>query len=448
MPTTYGTLKIDFNRCPPECTLCVEACSKVKGEEKIELSRIKTVPFPEIDFRGALTCVQCGQPRCQIVCPVGAIEKSVLDGIVRIDESRCIGCALCTMACPYGGIYYNSQTQKPFSCDLCDGAPKCVEACPHQVITYINNEPVLSSLHEDVMMPGTSACRGCPAELGLRFTLRIMGKNTVIFGAPGCAVAFMHGVDNQAHVRIPQITCLLDNVASSMTGVSRHYKSIGKHANLVAYVGDGATIDIGFQALSGAAERGENFIYICYDNEGYMNTGVQRSSATPWGAKTYTSPVGKMRHGKEQVSKNLPVLMLFHGIPYVATASISHLEDFERKLVKAMNVKEGMAYIHLFTPCTTGWGIPEEQGFDAARLAVETNYFPLWEAEEGKVRLTCEGDNPRPVEEYTRLMTKFSHLTAEELRQIQGMVDSRYNIIKTLASAEIPGRADTIIGRD
>lgn len=433
MPTTYDTLKIEFNRCPPDCRLCEEACAREKGESLFSLSRIKPVHIPQVDFHSAMTCVQCSQPRCQQVCPAGAIEKNPDDGVVRIDESRCVGCGLCTLACPYGAIYYNHQTQKAFKCDRCNGEPKCMEACPYQVITCVNNSRVLSYLgEEDFISPGARPCRGCPAELALRFTLRVLGKNTILFGAPGCC-NFPMGFGTRALTNLAYFPCLLTNVASSMTGVSVYYKSIGREVNLVAFVGDGATADIGFQSLSGAAERGENFIYICNDNEGYMATGVQRSSTTPFGAQTATTPVGKVRHGKEQNSKYLPVVMLFHGVPYVATATMAYPEDYAQKLVKAMNVKDGIAYIHLFSPCVTGWGIDEDKGLDVCRLAVETNYSPLWEAEHGKVRLTQEIANPKPVREYTDLLGKYSHLTVEDLEQVQEFVNARYDLIKNLS---------------
>ncbi len=437
MPTVYDTLKIEYNKCPPECRLCEEACAREKGEGVISLSRIKLTHAPQVNFHGAMTCIQCSQPRCLQICPAGAIEKSPVDGVVRIDESKCVGCGLCTVGCPYGGIYFSNQTQKSFKCDRCNGTPKCVEACPYQVITRVKNQPLFSYLHEDVMSPGTTACRGCPAELAIRFTLRLLGKDTILFSTPGCVISMVFGFGTQANIRIAEFACLFDNVASSMTGVYRYYRSIGRDVKLVAFAGDGATVDIGFQALSGAAERGENFIYICYDNEGYMNTGVQKSSATPFGARTYTTPVGEYRHGKEQASKNLPLLMLFHEIPYVATANIAYPEDYAQKLIKATKVKDGLSYIHLFSPCTIGWGIPEDQGIDVARLAVETNYFPLWEAEHGKVHLTHEVTNPKPIHEYTSLMGKYSHLTPEDLDEVQEMVNNRYNLIYSLASSDI-----------
>jgi len=439
MPITYDTLKIEINQCPPDCRLCEEACAKEKGDSVISLSRIKPVHIPQLGFHAALTCIQCSQPRCQQVCPAGAIEKSPEDGTVRIDESKCVGCGLCTLACPYGGIYYDHQTQKSFKCDRCNGEPKCVEACPYQVISYVQNSPILSYLHEeDVVAPGTSACRGCPAELALRFTLRILGPNTILFTAPGCLISFVIGFGTQSGVRLAHFPTLLTNVASSMTGVSRYYKRIGRDVNLVAFVGDGSTVDAGFQPLSGAAERGENFIYICYDNEGYMNTGVQRSGSTPLGAQTTTTPAGAVRHGKAQNSKYLPLLLLFHGAPYVATANIAYPEDYARKLTKAMNVKDGLVYIHMLSPCPTGWGMREDRGFDACRLAVETNYFPLWEAEHGRVRLTHQVNNPKPIREYIGLMGKYSHLTADDVERVQESVNERYNEIEALASSGVP----------
>lgn len=437
MPTAYDVLNIEFNKCPADCRRCEEACAREKGENIIDLSRIKPVHAAGVNFHGALTCIQCGQPRCQQVCPAGAIEKSTDDGIVRIDESRCVGCGLCTLACPYGGIYYNSRTEKAFKCDQCDGNPQCIEACPYKVITHVQNSPVLGYLQsEDVVTSGTGACRGCPAELALRFTLRVFGKNTILFTAPGCVITFLLGFGTQAQINLAQYPCLMTNVAAIMTGVYRYYRSIGRDdINLVSFVGDGATVDIGLQPLSGAAERGERIIYICYDNEGYMNTGVQRSSSTPLGVRTTTTPAGKATHGKQQNQKYMPLIMLNHGISYVATATMAYPDDYALKLTKAKEVRNGMSYIHLFSPCPTGWGLDEDKGLDAARLAVETNHFPLWEAEDGKVRLTFEVAKPRPVQEYTSLLGKYSHLSEADLEIVQQSVNARYKMIETLASS-------------
>lgn len=437
MPIAHEALKIAYNKCPPGCRLCEEACARVKGEAAIGLSRIKSIQPPQAGSHSVVTCIQCGQPACLEVCPTGAIGKDPKDGVVRIDESKCIGCSLCTLACPYRGIYYNGQTRKSFKCDLCDGAPKCVEACPHQVLTLVKNQPLLDLLRDDMMVHGTTACRGCPAELALRLTLRLLDKNTVLFGAAGCAISLMQGYGDKAQVPIPQYNGLLGNVAASMTGIHRYYRYLGRDVKLVAFVGDGATVDIGFQALSGAADRGENVVYICYDNEGYMNTGAQRSSSTPQVARTYTTPVGVARHGKEQAGKYLPLIMLFHRLPYVATATIAYPEDYIQKLRKALSVKDGLSYIHLYSPCPTGWGTYEDEGLDIARMAVETNYFPLWEADHGKVRLTHEVVAPRPIQEYTGPIGRYNHLTPEDIAMIQESVDCRYQLIKDLATSGI-----------
>ena len=441
MFTTHPTLNIEYDKCPPECRICEDACAKEKGNNGTGLSRIKTIHAPSVDFNGVMTCVQCSQPRCLLACPAGAIEKDTKNGIVRVDESQCVGCGLCTLACPYGGIYHNGEDSKSFKCDHCDGNPKCVDACPYQILKYNNNNPTLSYLQvEDLVSTGSPACAGCVSELAMRFTLRVLGKNTILFIAPGCAATFALGVNTNAQVRIPNLPCLLTNVASTMTGVSRYYKRIGRHVQLVSFVGDGATVDAGFQALSGSAERMERFIYICNDNEGYMNTGVQRSGSTPFGAKTATTPVSESQHGKEQNSKYVPLLMLFHGVSYVATASMAFPEDYARKLTKARDNKDGMSYIHLFNPCITGWQVRENEGLEVSQLAVEANYFPLWEAEQGKLQFTYDVKNPKPIQEYTSRIGKYSHLNQRELEVVQEMVNARYDTINALASSNIAYR--------
>lgn len=436
MLTTYSTLKIEYSKCPPECRLCEEACAREKGGNVLGLSRIKPIHVPQFKFNSTLTCNQCSQPRCLAVCPTGAIDKSQLDGTVRIDESKCVGCGLCTVGCSYGGIYFDWQAHRSFKCDQCNGDPKCVAACPHQVITYINNRPILSYVErEDMMVHGVGACRGCLAELAMRFTLKILGRKTVLFTGPGCAISFVTASGPQAHVRVAQYICLLASTAASMSGIYHYYRRIGRDdVNLVAFVGDGATVDQGMQSLSAAAERRERVIYICNDNEGYMNTGVQRSGSTPFGAETTTTPVGIARRGKRVNSKYFPLLMFFNGAAYVATATIAYPEDYAQKLTRAMQVKDGLSYIHLFLPCPTGWGIAEDRALDAARLAVETNYFPLWEAENGKLSLTYELAKPRPIADYIGLVGKYSHLTPEEISYIQEFVNARYQTIKALAT--------------
>jgi pyruvate/2-oxoacid:ferredoxin oxidoreductase beta subunit len=226
----------------------------------------------------------------------------------------------------------------------------------------------------------------------------------------------------------------MTGVASSASGLSRYYRRVGIEATVVCFTGDGCAADVGFQPLSGAAERNEKIIYICYDNEGYMNTGNQRSSATPLGASTTTTPVGKANHGKPTASKNMPLVMLMHRPAYLATATLSHLEDFAKKLLKAKEKSnEGFVYIHVFSPCPVGWRIDSDSVIEVCRTAVRTNYFPLWEAEYGKVHLTHEVANPRPVQELTKLIRKFAHLKEADIDDLQQLVNERYLIVKTLS---------------
>lgn len=287
---------------------------------------------------------------------------------------------------------------------------------------------------EDLIPKGTRACAGCPAELSLRIALRVFGKNAIIFGGPGCMTTFMIGYGDMATSKGSYVNCLFTNIPSTMTGVYRYFRHIGKEVTLVGFCGDGAVADVSFQVLSGAAQRGERIMIICYDNEGYMNTGNQRSSTTPAKAWTNTSPVGTVLRGEERPAKYMPLIMAFHGIPYAATATIAYLEDYVKKLTKAMNTKDGMSYIHLLTPCPSGWRAAQDTGIEISRLAVETNYFPLWECENGKFRLTFETKDAEPIGEYTKLIGKFSHLTQDELEEFQASVNAKFNHIKTLSA--------------
>jgi pyruvate/2-oxoacid:ferredoxin oxidoreductase beta subunit len=224
----------------------------------------------------------------------------------------------------------------------------------------------------------------------------------------------------------------MTNCPSTAAGVKRYYRKMGKDVRCVAFVGDGCAADVGFQPLSGAAERNENIIFITYDNEGYMNTGIQRSSTTPYMGWTFTSPVGIERKGKQMPPKNLPLIMAAHQIPYVATAIIGYPEDFLNKLTKAMAVKDGMSYLHLLSPCIPGWGFNISASIELCRAAIETNYFPLWEYERGRYRLTHSVDKPKPITEFTKWMRRFSHLTDKEIEEVQELVDRRFAHIKAL----------------
>jgi pyruvate/2-oxoacid:ferredoxin oxidoreductase beta subunit len=291
---------------------------------------------------------------------------------------------------------------------------------------------------EDLVSHGTNFCAGCPAELAIRFTLRVLGKETILVGCPGCASAVILAMETKTGVKSPTMVpthmALLTNVASTMTGIKRYYQKMGRDIKVVSFVGDGATADIGFQVLSGAAERGENIIFICYDNEGYMNTGIQRSGTTPYGAWTTTTEVGPYQKGKRKAAKYVPLLMALHeGVSYTATATVGFLKDYAQKLEKAIRVKDGMVYIHLFSPCPVGWRAAEENSIELCEAAVETNHFPLWEAEKGEFRITHKVKTPKPIQEFTRLTNRYAHLDAGDLQVLQKAADSRYALIQKLA---------------
>ena len=222
---------------------------------------------------------------------------------------------------------------------------------------------------------------------------------------------------------IPWMHVAFENAGAVASGVESALRIQGKDdVNVVAFGGDGGTVDIGLQSLSGAMERGHNLTYICYDNEAYMNTGIQRSGATPYGASTTTSPNGSGSFGEDKPKKDMPMIMAAHGNPYVATASIAYPEDFVNKVKKAAEIK-GPAYIHLHQPCTTGWGFASEKTIEMGRLAVETGSWILYEVENGEFNITYRPDERKPVKEYLAPQKRFKHLDDEHIEKIQKYVD-------------------------
>lgn len=289
---------------------------------------------------------------------------------------------------------------------------------------------------EDMISPGTTACLGCPAELSMRTVMKILGKNTILAVPPGCMGGTgTVGWNLETGAKVPVFFPLLDNVASMLSGIKSHYNHIGRDVNVVAFAGDGATVDAGMQCLSGAAERGDNIIYICYDNEGYMNTGYQRSGSTPKGAWTSTTPTSRDNTGgKIQNKKDFPMIMAMHDLPYVATANPAYIEDMVMKVEKAMKVKDGLAYIHIFSPCVQGWGVDSSKSIEVARLAVQSNFAPLYEVENGKYKLNVNPRNPKPVKEYLESFKKFAHLDEEEKQAMQELTDEKWNRLVKLTS--------------
>lgn len=281
---------------------------------------------------------------------------------------------------------------------------------------------------EEFFASGHRACAGCGPAIAARLISKAAGKKTVFVSATGCLEVVSSPYPETAW-RVPWIHVAFENAAAVAGGIEAAYKSLmrkGKmkqeEINVVAIAGDGGTADIGLQALSGALERGHDFLYVCYDNEAYMNTGIQRSGATPYGASTTTSPAGKVSIGNVEWKKDIPAIAAAHNVPYVATASIAYPVDLMNKVRKGIDVK-GPAYIHCSTPCPPGWRMGSEQTIQAARLAVLTGIWPLYEIVNGQFDLTLKVGKRKPVSEYLKLQGRFRHLTEKEINFIQKKVD-------------------------
>jgi len=274
----------------------------------------------------------------------------------------------------------------------------------------------------ELLAPGHRACAGCGCILAIRYALKALGKNVIVSMSTGCMEVVTTPYPETAW-RVPWIHVAFENVAAVASGVSRALKVLGKRGvKSVAIGGDGGTVDIGLQALSGAAERGENLLYICYDNEAYENTGIQRSGATPYGAWTTTTPVGRVKRGEDRPKKDMPAIMAAHGVPYVATASVGYPMDYIKKVKKAASI-DGPTYIHVHAPCVLGWRIDSSKTIEVAKLAVLTGMWNLYEIENGVTRVTFKPPRRKPVSEYLKVQRRFRHLTDEEIMKIQQMVD-------------------------
>ncbi len=292
---------------------------------------------------------------------------------------------------------------------------------------------------EEPLAPGHRACQGCGEILALRMAMKALGTDVIVCNATGCMEIVTSPFPHTSW-RVPWIHIAFENAAAVASGVEAALKALkrhgrfpkNRHVDVVAVAGDGGTADIGLQALSGALERGHDFVYICLDNEAYMNTGVQRSSCTPFGAMTTTSPPGARSIGQMTWKKNVPQIAVAHGIPYVATASPAFFLDLMNKVKKAALVK-GPAYVHIYAPCPTGWGTKGEDSIKLARLAVDTKVFPLYEVIEGKYYLTRKVTKPKPVEEYLKAQRRFRHLTPEIIEEIQRRVDAEYERLVKLS---------------
>lgn len=269
----------------------------------------------------------------------------------------------------------------------------------------------------EVLRRGHMACPGCGLALGMRMVLRAMGPRTVVVVVPSC-IAVTSGPFPYTALGVPAFHSAFEIAAPTAAGISAALKEQGKKdIPVLAFAGDGGTFDIGLQSLSGAADRNEDIIYVCMDNEAYMNTGIQVSSATPRYTWTGTSPTGNTRRKKQIMD-----IMAAHRIPYAATASIAFPDDLTRKIQKARKIK-GTRFIHILSPCTTGWKIGEDMAVKVAMLSVETDIFPLYEILDGIEYTINHKSRGLPVEKYLTLQGRYKHLGEKEIQAIQAETD-------------------------
>ena len=280
---------------------------------------------------------------------------------------------------------------------------------------------------------GHRACQGCGEALAARLVMESAGPDVMVANATGCLEVFSTPWPQSAW-RVPWIHSLFENSAAVASGMEAAMKAKGKHTKVLAFGGDGGTYDIGFQALSGMLERHHNVLYVCYDNEAYMNTGIQRSSSTPHAATTTTSPAGKERMGKRHLKKDLLSIIAAHHIPYAASASVAYPGDLQKKVRYAMGV-EGPTFLVIHSPCPLGWRHDSAQTIEVARRAVECGLFPLVELDRGALTNIMPIREPRPVADYLSMQGRFSHLfkksdhrAQEELDHLQALADHNIEI--------------------
>lgn len=285
---------------------------------------------------------------------------------------------------------------------------------------------ILNLPEEELVHSGNRACSGCGLSVAYRIGLKALGKDTILVVPPSC-LTVLQGLYPISSTMLPALNVTFASTAAAATGVLAALRAMKReNITVAAWAGDGGTADIGIQALSGACERRDNFIFICYDNEAYMNTGVQRSSTTPQGALTTTTPIT----GKLTVSKDVPAIIAAHNVDYIATASASYPLDLFDKITKAKDFR-GVKYIHVHTPCPSGWGFEPQYTIKTGRLAVETGLYALNEIENGRWQLSGPSKRlltkkRRPVSEYFRTQSRFKALSQSRIAEFQDQVDKKW----------------------
>ncbi len=280
---------------------------------------------------------------------------------------------------------------------------------------------------QELMEPGHTACHGCGATLAMRYVLKALGKETVVSVPAACWAVIPGAIPNRT-LDVPMVYTPFAATGASISGLREALDIQGKeNYNVVGFAGDGGTADIGLQSLSGAMERGHNVFYIMYDNEAYMNTGVQRSGSTPYGAETTTTPVREEKNFKKQQKKVVADIMMAQGVPYVATATVAYPEDLIRKIGNAGRIK-GPKFIQILSPCPTGWYFPPEKSIEISRLAVQSGIFPLYEYSEGVLKVT-KPSKKVDIREYASAQKRFAHLDDSDYDHIQDYVDRRWDTL-------------------
>ncbi len=303
----------------------------------------------------------------------------------------------------------------------------------------LNVFAVRTLTQKEYFAPGHRSCQGCAEALAVRLVAKALGHDVIVAAATGCMEIVSSPLPFTSW-RVPWFHVAFENAAAGASGVESGQKALMRKGRIprkkivtVAMGGDGGTADIGLQALSGALERGHDMIYICTDNEAYMNTGIQRSSSTPFGASTTTSPVGKMKQGQITWKKNMAAIAAAHNIPYVATACPSYPIDLVQKVKKAAAM-EGAAYLHILSVCPTGWRSAPELSIKLGRMAVETGVFPLYEVERGRYHMSIDFPKLRPIKEYIKLQGRFRHLTDSMIEEIEKRIHAEYQQLKEKAT--------------
>jgi len=413
----------------------------LKNQDEVGLIRIRTFrPFPKVEIREALKGIE----------KIAVLERD-MQGIIASEIKTAlyeaeIKIPVWSFIAGFGGRDITKKTlknvieafktessvsEKPVWIDLkknlVEGeVPLPVLRKKPEII--ISKKSFLRGINgEELMTPGEKACQGCGATLALRHILKVLGRKTAMT-LPACCFSVINGPFPNCSIRVPLLNVCFEEAAAEASGIKVGLTALGsKKANVLGFAGDGGTYDIGLQALSGAAERNNDIIFVCYDNEAYMNTGIQRSSATPFGAWSTTTPVLK-----KEFKKDIMAIMAAHRIPYAATASIAFIEDLAQKIKKAKKI-QGTKFILVYSPCPTGWRFSPEFSIEVARQAVLTRAFSLYEIENGRKYTINLEPEFRPIEKYLKLQGRFSNLSPEQIREIQKFVDSEWDYLKKLS---------------